>query len=200
MTWAILIYKIPSEPSRLRTAVWRELKRLGALYLQQAVCILPARADLQEELRKLKARIQSFGGEAILLEEVSLSPADEAAIQEDFRRLRDKEYEELIEQNQAFNREIAREIERMNFSSEEVEEEEEEYQKLVLWLQKIQARDWFSASLREEAEKALAKSRQLLEDFTQRVLEAVGEEDKKAGSQSFPGHPARLTTDQPQGR
>lgn len=200
MTWAILIYKIPSEPSRLRTAVWRELKRLGALYLQQAVCILPARPDLQEELRKLKSRIQSFGGEAILLEEVSLSPADEATIQEDFRCLRDKEYEELIEQNQAFHREIDREIEKMNFSSEEVEEEEEEYQKLVLWLQKIQARDWFSASLREKAEEALTKSRQLLEDFTQRVLEAVGEEDKKAGNQSFPGHPARFTIDQPQGR
>ncbi|MCL4425096.1 MAG: hypothetical protein M1299_02780 [Firmicutes bacterium] len=177
MTWSILIYKIPSDPSRLRTFVWRELKRLGALYLQQAVCILPAQEGLRRELRGLKQRIESFGGEAILLEEVALPFPEDEAIQEKFRRLRDKEYLEFIEQNQAFHREIAREIERMNFSSEEVEEEEEEYQKLISWLRKIQERDWFSAPLREKAEATLSQSRELLEDFTQRVLEAVGEED-----------------------
>ena len=31
--WLILIYRVPSEPTRLRAAVWRRLKELGAIYL-----------------------------------------------------------------------------------------------------------------------------------------------------------------------
>ncbi len=40
--WLLLVYRVPSEPSNNRVSVWRELKRLGALYLQQCVCIVPA--------------------------------------------------------------------------------------------------------------------------------------------------------------
>ena len=32
--WLLLIYRVPSEPTRLRAAVWRRIKSLGAIYLQ----------------------------------------------------------------------------------------------------------------------------------------------------------------------
>ncbi len=35
-SWLLFIYKIPSEPSRLRATVWRRLKGLGAIYLQNS--------------------------------------------------------------------------------------------------------------------------------------------------------------------
>jgi len=34
--WLLLIYRVPSEPSRLRAAVWRRIKSLGAIYLQNS--------------------------------------------------------------------------------------------------------------------------------------------------------------------
>ena len=33
--WLVLVYRIPSEPASKRVAIWRDLKRTGALYLQQ---------------------------------------------------------------------------------------------------------------------------------------------------------------------
>ena len=39
--WVLLVYRVPTEPASRRVAVWRDLKRIGALYLQQCVCILP---------------------------------------------------------------------------------------------------------------------------------------------------------------
>jgi hypothetical protein len=32
--WLVLIYRVPSEPTRLRSTVWRRIKSLGAIYLQ----------------------------------------------------------------------------------------------------------------------------------------------------------------------
>ncbi|MGH2561215.1 MAG: Chromate resistance protein ChrB, partial [Thermomicrobiales bacterium] len=42
-TWALLIYVLPSHPSRLRAAVWRDVKRAGAVYLRDGACALPER-------------------------------------------------------------------------------------------------------------------------------------------------------------
>ena len=43
-SYLLLIYQVPTQPSAARVAVWRELKRLGALYLQQSVCVMPLTA------------------------------------------------------------------------------------------------------------------------------------------------------------
>src|SRR5262249_30714465 len=39
--WLLLIYRVPPEPTRLRAAVWRRIKSLGAIYLQNSVAALP---------------------------------------------------------------------------------------------------------------------------------------------------------------
>lgn len=32
--WLLLVYRVPPEPSASRVGVWRDLKRIGALYLE----------------------------------------------------------------------------------------------------------------------------------------------------------------------
>ena len=39
--WLVLVVKVPAEPSRHRVAVWRELRKLGALSLGQGVWAVP---------------------------------------------------------------------------------------------------------------------------------------------------------------
>ena len=43
--WLLLIYTVPAEPTRKRAFIWRELKKVGAPYLRDGVCILPERPD-----------------------------------------------------------------------------------------------------------------------------------------------------------
>jgi hypothetical protein len=67
-SWVLLIYRLPREPSRHRVAVWRKLKDLGALYLQDGVAALPEDAVTREQLEWLQLRVREAGGEASLWE------------------------------------------------------------------------------------------------------------------------------------
>src|SRR5215218_9109418 len=60
--WLILVYQLPREPSRHRVAVWRKLRTLGALYLQDGVAALPEDAVTREQLEWLQLRIKEAGG------------------------------------------------------------------------------------------------------------------------------------------
>ena len=51
IAWLLLVYRVPSEPASKRVTIWRDLKRLGALYLQQCVCLVPHTEALQEARR-----------------------------------------------------------------------------------------------------------------------------------------------------
>ena len=60
--WLLLVYRVPSEPTRLRSAVWRRLKSLGAIYLQNSAAALPAGLGAERALRKLRSEILDMGG------------------------------------------------------------------------------------------------------------------------------------------
>lgn len=59
--WLFLAYKVPSELSSNRVPIWRELKRLGAYYPQQAVCILPGRSEIREQIGEIRRRVADMG-------------------------------------------------------------------------------------------------------------------------------------------
>ncbi len=64
--WVLLVYKIPSQPTRLRAQAWRRLQRIGALYLQDGVSIVPATSELAENMQWIADEIQELGGTAYL--------------------------------------------------------------------------------------------------------------------------------------
>ena len=39
-SWVVILYDVPYEPSKLKVRVWREFKKLGAIYPQMSLCIL----------------------------------------------------------------------------------------------------------------------------------------------------------------
>src|ERR1700744_5078430 len=65
--WLLLIDRVPPEPTRLRSTVWRRIKSLGAIYLQNSAAALPASAATERALRKLRREILDMSGTAILL-------------------------------------------------------------------------------------------------------------------------------------
>src|SRR5919202_1592984 len=77
--WALLIYTVPASPTSKRAAVWREVKRLGAVYLRDGVCALPDTAGARAGLEALAGRVQELGGEATVARGADLSsPTAEA--------------------------------------------------------------------------------------------------------------------------
>src|SRR5260221_13275915 len=63
----LLVYRMPAKPTAGRVAVWRQLKKIGAIYLQQSVCVFPARPDVRRDLAPILQRIVDSAGEFYLL-------------------------------------------------------------------------------------------------------------------------------------
>ena len=94
--WLILIYRLPREPSRHRVALWRKLKTLGALYLQDGVAALPEDAVTREQLEWLQLRVREAGGEASLWEARPNTLAEGKELIETFRSSREEAYRAII--------------------------------------------------------------------------------------------------------
>ena len=178
LSWRVLIYRVPTEPASKRVAVWRDLKRLGALYLQQCACIFPDIPGLTQEVNQVAAKIPALGGETFLLDVPTLQPADEARIIEAFRAQRASEYAEIIEECETkFVKEIEFEHFRQNYTFEEAEEIEQDLEKIRRWFDRVRERDWFKADRRDEVETWLAKCQGLLARFEEEVYRRSGSDN-----------------------
>ena len=62
--WVLLAYKVPREPSTPRIALWRALRRLGAVQVLDGLVALPADSRTREQLEWLADEVLEAGGEA----------------------------------------------------------------------------------------------------------------------------------------
>ena len=100
----LLVYRLPREPSRHRVAVWRKLRDLGALYLQDGVVTLPEDAVTREQLEWLQLRVREAGGEATLWEARPGTMAEEAELVGAFRSSREDAYRAIIAEAERLRR------------------------------------------------------------------------------------------------
>ena len=168
----LLVTIVSGSESALRVRVWRELRKLGAVYVHSSVCLLPDRPAVAATVEALVQRVRRGGGRARVLHTQLLDPADEATIIAEQVADRDGEYDEVIERTAAFVDEIALESSRGNATYTEVEESEADLERFERWLTSIAARDYFGASGRAGAEAAVQRCRDLLADFQLAALAA----------------------------
>lgn len=173
--WLLLIYRIPSEPSRLRAAVWRRLKSLGAVYVQNSVAALPESERAERALRKLRREILDMNGTAVLMACSALVGGQ--SILDLFQSARDSEYEEILDKCQDFHTGLEKEYTAHHFTYGELEENEVELVKLKNWYAKVLARDVFGAATQRAACDALDGCAQALEAYASRVYVEEGEGD-----------------------
>jgi len=173
--WLLLIYRVPPEPTRLRSTVWRRIKSLGAIYLQNSVAALPASTANERALRKLRREITDMSGTAVLMSCSVL--AGEAEVHAMFQAARNDEYEEIVDKCEDFLGQVQKEYDENHFTYAELEENEVDLVKLRTWFAKIVERDAFGASGRTACEQLLEKCEQSLEAYAARVYaeEAEGE-------------------------
>jgi hypothetical protein len=165
--WLLLVYRVPSEPSRLRATVWRRIKSLGAIYLQSSAAALPASPPAERALRKLRSEILDMSGTAVLLSCEVL--AGQAGIEAAFQAARDDEYDEIVDKCQDFIAGIDKEYAEHHFSYAELEENEVDLVKLRTWLQRVRDRDVFGASGLQQVLSSLAECEEKLEAYAARV-------------------------------
>lgn len=165
--WLLLIYRVPSEPTRLRATVWRRLKGSGAIYLQNSAAALPDDDAAERALRTLRNEIQEMGGTAHLLRCDPIVGASD--IVSEFNAARDEEYEEIEDRCRDFLVEIETETETGHLTYAELEENDEDLNKLRGWLDKVVARDVLGAGGQASAREAIAGCETVLAGFAEKV-------------------------------
>src|ERR1700680_2198714 len=116
----LLVYRMPARPTAGRVAVWRSLKKTGAVYLQDSVCVIPDTAALRRELAPVLERIDGGGGRYHMLPLRKLPVEEEAKLLALFRDQSAQHYREIVENCEVnFVKEIEFEHFRRNYTYEE---------------------------------------------------------------------------------
>lgn len=100
-TWLLFIYKVPNEPSARRVYVWRKLKAMGAILLQDSAWVLPANPRTREKLQWLADEVKNMeGGEAMLWEANQIFIGEDVDLAHRFMNQVDALYEDILKQLQ----------------------------------------------------------------------------------------------------
>lgn len=137
-TWLLLSYKIPREPTAARVSVWRKLRRLGALPVQDAVWVLPLNPRTREHFQWLADEIGEVGGEATIWESRAISDGHDEALIDRFRKAIEEQYRMIITELRRKDRDLAA---------------------LSRRYREVLARDYFAAQLEGQVRAALLAAR-----------------------------------------
>jgi len=184
--WLLITVSTPGGgTSTLRVYAWRHLRSLGAHYLQQSVCLLPATPKTTRAVTRLVTHLRAEGGRGEMLR-ISLTDArQEAAVIDAIQRERTDEYREVVARTRQFHEELQLERRRGRATYTELEESDADLARHQKWLAAIRARDYFDAPGGEEAVAAVASCEEALARFESDALSA--ELDERPAESAPPG-------------
>ncbi len=171
--WLVLVVRVPASPSRHRVAVWRELRRIGALSLGQGAWVVPAVPVFAGGVARVIELAERGDGEALVLDASGRADHDAARLVELFTAERTEEWSEFLADCHKFDAEIDKEIRVGKFTMAELEEEEQSLERLRRWFRDIKARDVFGAPAVTEAEQSLKHCADRLTEYTELVFQAL---------------------------
>ena len=169
--WLLITVSTPGGgSSTLRVYAWRNLRRLGAHYLQQSVCVLPATPTTTRAVARLVTRVRAEGGHGQMLRIKLTDARQEAAVIDAIQRERTDEYHEVVERTRQFHEELQLERSRGRATYTELEESDADLARHQKWLAAIRARDYFDAPGGQEATAAVASCEEALARFESEAL------------------------------
>ncbi|CAM5543862.1 MULTISPECIES: Chromate resistance protein ChrB [Streptomyces] len=171
--WIVLVVRVPAEPSRHRVAVWRELRKTGALSLGQGVWAVPDVPLFADGIGRVLELTERAGGEAVSLAATGRGSHDGRRLRAMFTAARSADWAEFIADCGKFEVELAKEIRIAKFTLAELEEEEQSLERLRRWHRDLTARDVFGAPEAAEAGERLRVCVAACEDYAERVFTAL---------------------------
>lgn len=166
--WLILVYRIPTEPTRLRSAAWRRIKALGAVYLQDSTVAIPATPATERAMRSLRNKVDSeIGGQAVLLTGVALT--GEADVTKTYNAARNDEYAAISGRCQDFLAHVAKQTACAHFTYLGLKVHEERLEKLRSSYRKVRERDLLGACGRDVTDGNLEACNKALTEFAAEV-------------------------------
>lgn len=173
--WVLILVQLPTDPSRHRVAVWRELRKAGAVPVSAGVWALPASPAFQAALDRAGELCRAGGGTFAVIDAAPRDASSAAMISDAFRAARLDEWVEFEADCGKFEQEIAKGIAKKKFTFGELEEEEQSLDRLRRWYRDLKKRDVLELPEAVTAESRLQGCVVRLEDYAERVYREVHE-------------------------
>jgi hypothetical protein len=171
--WLLVLPQIPSEPSRHRVAVWRQLRKAGAVPVSPGVWLLPASPAFQADLDRAGELCRRGGGTFAVID---ASPRDQATVvmlRDVFAAARVDEWAEFTADCGNFEAEIAKEFRKRKFTFAELEEEEQSLERLRRWYRDLKRRDVLELPEARAADARFRACVAVLEGYAEQVYQVV---------------------------
>jgi len=135
-SWLLLLFSLPTNRNTERVAVWRRLKKIGAVQIKTSTYLLPDEPAQYEQFQWLAQQIRDYGGDSTLVRANEIEGLTRENVVAMFNNARAKDYVELRKSLQGF---IARR------KRVDAEEAAAELERVTRQFREIRAVDFFDS-------------------------------------------------------
>lgn len=171
--WLVVVIRVPANPSRHRVAVWRELRRVGAISVGGGTWAVPAAPVFADGLVKVADLVRRANGTVLTLDASPHTAADRETLLAEFNAARAAEWTEFVAECDKFAAEIAKERRIGKLTVAELDEEEHSLDRLRRWSRDLKARDIFGVPEGTDADDKLKRCLEILDAYADEVYAAA---------------------------
>jgi hypothetical protein len=102
LTWLLLLFGLPTKRKTERVAVWRRLKKMGAVQMKTSTYLLPDEPAQYEQFQWLAQQIRDYGGDSTLVRAQEIEGLTRDEVVSLFNTAREAEYSDLKKAVQDF--------------------------------------------------------------------------------------------------
>src|SRR5438093_3241007 len=101
--WLLLLFSLPTNRNTERVAVWRRLKKMGAVQIKTSTYLLPDESAQYEQFQWLAQQIRDYGGDSTLVRAQEIEGLTREKVIAMFNDSRSKDYAAVRKSLQSFN-------------------------------------------------------------------------------------------------
>jgi hypothetical protein len=135
-SWLLLLFSLPTNRNTERVAVWRRLKKMGAVQIKTSTYLLPDEPAQYEQFQWLAKQIRDYGGDSTLVRAHEIEGLTKERVIAIFNDARAKDYGELRKFLQSF---IARQ------KKMDAEQASSELERVTRRFREVRAVDFFDS-------------------------------------------------------
>ncbi|MGI8457512.1 MAG: Chromate resistance protein ChrB [Propionibacteriaceae bacterium] len=177
-SWLVVLVKVPAEPARYRMALWRELRRSGAVPLGQATWVLPDLPAVRPLVDRLAELVGPANGSLLLLAATGYAGADVARLEQLYSEARKAEWAEFEADCGKYLAELDKEERIGKFSLAELEEEEQSLDRLRRWYRELRSRDLLGVPATVDAAADLRQCEERFDRYADQVYATLSQPDR----------------------
>jgi hypothetical protein len=154
-------------------AVWRELRRSGAIPLGQAVWAVPDLPAVQPLLERLTGFVEAANGTLLLLAAKGYAARDVVRLEHLYAGARQEEWSEFDADCRKYLGELDKEERLGKYTLAELEEEEQSLDRLRRWYRELRSRDLLGIPATTDSSTALKLCEERFETYADHVYAAI---------------------------